>query len=94
MFYAVWFWHTEGWTTRNEALTEAVLNSAVSSESQWMTLCGGNREQAGQSASGLTQRRNLYENSSGTEKVDEEETPTQTRITPSVLKDGQVAERA
>ena len=30
------FWHTEGWTPRNEAIMEAILKSAASSVSPWI----------------------------------------------------------
>ena len=30
------FWHTEGWTPRNEAVMEAILKSAASSVSPWI----------------------------------------------------------
>ena len=43
MFFSVYFWHSEGWTSRNEALLEAVVKRAKkSSEHPWLIACGAN----------------------------------------------------
>ena len=34
--FSVYFWHSEGWTPRNEALLEAVLKQARTTRHQWL----------------------------------------------------------
>ena len=36
------FWHSEGWTPRNEALLEAVLKQARSIRHPWLVTCDAN----------------------------------------------------
>ena len=38
--FPVYFWHSEGWTPRNEALLEAVLKQARTTRHPWLTACG------------------------------------------------------
>ena len=37
--FAVYFWHSEGWTPRNEALLEAVLKRARVTRHPWLVAC-------------------------------------------------------
>ena len=37
--FAVYFWHSEGWTLRNEALLEAVLKRARVTQHPWLVAC-------------------------------------------------------
>ena len=37
--FLVYFWHSEGWTSRNEALLEAVLKRARTAEHPWLIAC-------------------------------------------------------
>ena len=39
---AAYFWHTEGWSPRNEAIPEAVLKRARTTEHPWLTACDAN----------------------------------------------------
>ena len=38
----MYFWHSEGWTPRNEALLEAVLKQAKTTRHPWLIACGAN----------------------------------------------------
>ena len=38
-FFSVYFWHSEGWTPRNEALLEAVLKRARVTRHPWLVAC-------------------------------------------------------
>ena len=38
----MYFWHSEGWTPRNEALLEAVLKQARTTRHQWLIACDAN----------------------------------------------------
>ena len=40
--FSVCFWHSEGWTPRNEALLEAVLEQAKTSRHPWSIACDAN----------------------------------------------------
>ena len=40
--FSVYFWHSEGWTPRNEALLEAVLKRARTTRHPWLTACDAN----------------------------------------------------
>ena len=40
--FAACFWHTEGWSPRNEAILEAVLKSARTTKHPWLTACDAN----------------------------------------------------
>ena len=40
--FSVYFWHSEGWTPRNEALLEAVLKEARTTRHPWMVACDAN----------------------------------------------------
>ena len=37
--FSVFFWHSEGWTSRNEALLEAVLKRARVTSHPWLVAC-------------------------------------------------------
>ena len=39
---SVYFWHSEGWTPRNEALLEAVLKQARTTGHPWLMACDAN----------------------------------------------------
>ena len=39
--FSVYFWHSEGWTTRNEALLEAVIKQAITRH-PWLVVCDAN----------------------------------------------------
>ena len=38
----LYFWHSEGWTPRNEAITEAVLKGARTTKHPWLMACDTN----------------------------------------------------
>ena len=38
----LYFWHSEGWTPRNEALLEAVLKQARTTRHPWFIACDAN----------------------------------------------------
>ena len=40
--FAVYFWHSEGWTSRNEALMEAVLKRTRITKHPWFIACDAN----------------------------------------------------
>ena len=40
--FSVYFWHSEGWAPRNEALLEAVLKQASTTRHPWLTACEAN----------------------------------------------------
>ena len=40
--FSVHFWHSEGWTPRNEALLEAVVNQAKGTRHPWLITCDAN----------------------------------------------------
>ena len=40
--FSVYFWHSEGWTPRNEAILEAVLKRARTTKHPWLTACDAN----------------------------------------------------
>ena len=40
--FSVYFWHSEGWTPRNEDLLEAVLKQARTTRHRWSIACDGN----------------------------------------------------
>ena len=40
--FSVYFWHSEGWTPRNEALLEAVLKRARTTRHPWLKACDAN----------------------------------------------------
>ena len=40
--FSVYFWHSEGWTPRNEALLEAVLKQAKATRHPWLVACDAN----------------------------------------------------
>ena len=40
--FSVYFWHSEGWTPRNEALLEAVMKQASTTGHPWLIACGAN----------------------------------------------------
>ena len=37
--FSVYFWHSEGWTSRNEALLEAVLKRTRTTKHPWLIAC-------------------------------------------------------
>ena len=39
---SVYFWHSEGWSSRNEALLEAVLKRARTTKHPWLIACDAN----------------------------------------------------
>ena len=41
-FFSAHFWHSEGWTPRNEALLEAVLKRARITKHPWLVACDAN----------------------------------------------------
>ena len=43
---AAYFWHTEGWTPRNEAILEAVLTRARATKHLWLVACDANMSPA------------------------------------------------
>ena len=43
---AAYFWHTEGWTPRNEAILEAVLARARATQHLWLVACDANMSPA------------------------------------------------
>ena len=40
--FSVYFWHSEGWTLRNEALLEAVLKQTGTTRHPWLIACDAN----------------------------------------------------
>ena len=40
--FSVYFWHSEGWTPRNEALPETVLKQARTTRHPWLIACDAN----------------------------------------------------
>ena len=38
-FVSVYFWHSKGWTSRNEALLEAFLKRARTTKHPWLIAC-------------------------------------------------------
>ena len=40
--FSVYFWHSEGWTPRNEALLEAVLKQTRTTRHSWLIACAAN----------------------------------------------------
>ena len=40
--FSVYFWHSEGWTPRNEALLEAVLKRERTTRHWWLKACDAN----------------------------------------------------
>ena len=40
--FSVYFWHSEGWTAKNEALLEAVLKRARTTRHPWLIACDAN----------------------------------------------------
>ena len=40
--FAVYFWHSEGWTSRNEAMMEAVLKRTRITKHPWLIACEAN----------------------------------------------------
>ena len=40
--FSVCFWHSEGWSSGNEALLEAVLKRARTTKHPWLTVCDAN----------------------------------------------------
>ena len=42
--FAVYFWHSEGWTTRSEELVKAVLRRVANTKSLWIVACDANME--------------------------------------------------
>ena len=40
--FAAYFWHTEGWSPRNEAILEAVLKRARTTKHPWLIACDAN----------------------------------------------------
>ena len=40
--FAVCFWHSEGWTTRNEALMDAVMKQVRTTGHPWLIACDAN----------------------------------------------------
>ena len=40
--FSVYFWHSEGWTPRNEALLDAVLRQAKVTRHPWLVACDAN----------------------------------------------------
>ena len=43
--YSVYFWHSEGWTLRNEALLEAVRKQARTTRHPWLIACDANMKE-------------------------------------------------
>ena len=39
---SVYYWHSEGWTSRNEALMEAVVKQARTTRHPWLIACDAN----------------------------------------------------
>ena len=39
VYFSVYFWHSEGWTPRNEALLEAVLKRTRTTKHPWLMAC-------------------------------------------------------
>ena len=37
--FSVYFWHSDGWTPRNEAIIEAVLKRARTTKHPWLIAC-------------------------------------------------------
>ena len=44
--FAVYVWHSEGWSPRNEALMSAVLRRAADTRSHWIIACDANMDPA------------------------------------------------
>ena len=42
VYFSVYFWHSEGWTPRNEALLEAVLKRTRTTKHPWLMACDAN----------------------------------------------------
>ena len=42
--FAVYFWHSEGWTARNEALLETVILRIRDTQYPWLMACDANME--------------------------------------------------
>ena len=40
--FSVYFWHSEGWTPRNEALLEAVVRQTKVTRDPWLVACDAN----------------------------------------------------
>ena len=40
--FSVYFWHSEGWSSRNEALLEAVLKRTRTTKHPWLMACDAN----------------------------------------------------
>ena len=40
--FSVYFWHSEGWSSRNEALLEAVLKRSRTTKHPWLIACDAN----------------------------------------------------
>ena len=40
--FSVYFWHSEGWTPRHEALFEAVVKQVKTTKHPWLTACDAN----------------------------------------------------
>ena len=40
--FSVYFWHSEGWTLKNEALLEAFLKQAKTTRYPWLIACDAN----------------------------------------------------
>ena len=40
--FSVYFWRSEGWTSRNEALLEAVLKRTRTTKHPWLIACDAN----------------------------------------------------
>ena len=40
--FSVYFWHSEGWTPRNEALLQAELKQARTTRHPWLIACDAN----------------------------------------------------
>ena len=40
--FSVYYWHSEGWTSRNEALLEAVLKRTRTTKHAWLIACDAN----------------------------------------------------
>ena len=40
--FSVYIWHSEGWSSRNEALLEAVLKRTRTTKHPWLIACGAN----------------------------------------------------
>ena len=41
--FAVYFWHSEGWTPRNEALMVAVVKQTRTARHPWLVACDANK---------------------------------------------------